>query len=70
MNSLSNESQSINGSLHKIEVINKSSFYIGNTLDYSPYKGDGVARNIKTPKYLDFESLAQSTIDKNIDKNL
>jgi hypothetical protein len=60
MHRLSNESESINGTLHKITSINTNSFYIGNTLDYSAYKGDGVARNIKTPKYLDFKPLVES----------
>lgn len=60
MKRLSNESESINGTLHKVEVISPSSFFIGNTLDYAPYEGDGTARNIKMPKEMQFKSLSES----------
>lgn len=57
MKSLTNESQNINGTLHKIKVIDQFSFSIGNTLDYTPYEGDGMVRNLKTPSIMKFKSL-------------
>lgn len=65
-----NESQSINGTLHKVEVIDQFSFRIGSTIDFTPYEGDGTARNIKTPIELKFKSLAEAVPLQNIDSNL
>jgi len=70
MKSTTTEGLSINGSLHKIEVINQFSFYIGSTLEYTPYEGDGTSRNIKTPIKLNFKSLTESVTAQNIDQNL
>jgi hypothetical protein len=57
MKSLNNENTSINGTLHKIRVIDQSSFEIGDTSNYSPFEGDGIARNLKTPILISFKSL-------------
>ena len=62
-------SKSINGTLHKVEVINQNSFKIGNTLDYEPYEGDGTVQNLKTPVKMEFESF-KDTRGKAIDANL
>lgn len=70
MKSLNDESQSINGSLHKITVINSSSFEIGDTRGYSPYEGEGTVKNIKTPKIISFKSLEQAAQQPAMDSNL
>lgn len=36
--------KSINGSLNKVKVINRSSFEIGNTTIYAPYTRNGIAK--------------------------
>jgi len=43
-NKMGQEPASINGTLHKVTVINPNSFYIGNTLGYAPYIRNGIAR--------------------------
>jgi hypothetical protein len=53
-----------------VQVIDQFSFYIGSTLDFTPYEGDGTARNIKTPKKLAFKSLAESATAQSIDPSL
>jgi hypothetical protein len=70
MKSLSNESESINGTIHKVKVIDQSSFLIGNTLDFAAYEGDGTVRNMKTPIKLQFKTLKESVLLQNIDSNL
>ena len=70
MKSLNNEKSSINGTLHKIRVIDQNSFEIGDTSNYSPYEGDGTARNLKTPSLISFKSLEASAQLQNIDSNL
>jgi hypothetical protein len=70
MKKLENDSEGINGTLHKVQVIDQYSFYIGNTLGYSAYEGDGTSRNIKTPSTLKFKSLRESASLQNIDSNL
>lgn len=70
MKSLTNEATSINGTLHKIKVIDQNSFEIGDTTSYSPYEGDGTARNLKTPAIYSFKSLEASSQLQNIDSNL
>jgi hypothetical protein len=52
--------ESINGTIHKIIVINQFSFEIGNTLEYSSYEIDGVARNMKLPIKVEFKPLEES----------
>lgn len=42
-------STSINGSMHKITVINANSFRIGDTTKYTPYIRNGLVKNIKIP---------------------
>jgi hypothetical protein len=70
MKVLNDDSKSINGTFHKIEVIDQSSFRIGDTSIYSSYDLDGTARNIKKPFSLKFRSLEESAKAQNIDSNL
>lgn len=49
MQSKIDDKVSINQTLHKISVINKSSFKIGNTTQYNEYAGNGLVKNIKVP---------------------
>jgi ubiquitin-activating enzyme E1 len=53
-----------------VQVIDQFSFFIGSTLEYSPYEGDGTARNIKTPKKMAFKPLAEAAKSQDIDPNL
>ena len=46
----------INGSIHKIEVINYNSFFIGNTLNYTKYIRNGTVKNLKVPFQLNYQS--------------
>lgn len=50
----------INGTLHRVKTINKSTFLIGDTTTYSPYVRNGTAKLIKTPiqmKFLPLENV-------------
>jgi len=47
-------SKSINGTVHTVKTINPFTFTIGDTRDFEPYKGNGLAKQIKTPKKLNF----------------
>lgn len=46
---LDSEGKSINQSVHKVVVINKSKFYIGDTTSYSNYQNNGTMKLIKIP---------------------
>lgn len=44
------ESESpLNGSEHKVTIINKSSFRIGDTSNMTKYEGNGIVKRVKTP---------------------
>lgn len=49
---------SINGTIHKIRVINSNSFEIGDTRGFTNYVRNGIAKNIKTPINIAFKSLS------------
>lgn len=49
---------SINGTIHKIRVINSNSFEIGDTRGFTNYIRNGIAKNIKTPVNISFKSMA------------
>lgn len=53
------EQGSINQTIHKVQVINSNSFFIGDTRKYTPYVRNGLAKNIKTPLTLAFKSLSE-----------
>ena len=59
-----NSTGSINGTKHKITTINASSFKIGDTTKYTPYQGNGLAKQIRLPISLKFQSLQQSLNEK------
>ena len=63
---------SINGTLHKIKVININSFKIGDTRAFTPYVRNGLAKQIKTPTELQFGSLQAALENKEVlvDSNL
>jgi hypothetical protein len=46
----------INNRVFKIKVINWNSFRIGDTRNFTPYKANGLCRNLKVPKKHQFES--------------
>ena len=60
MRQLDKEENNINGTIHTIITINAYSFSIGNTSGYSPYEGEGTAKNIKMPTKLSFKTLEES----------
>jgi len=62
--------QSINGTRHKIQVINASSFKIGDTRGFTPYVGNGLAKQIKTPVLLKFQSFEESITNATFDQNM
>ena len=64
------EGESINGTIHKIKVINQHSFSIGDTTEYTEYEGNGTARNMKLPISVQFKSLENTHKEANIDGNL
>ena len=51
----------INGRVFRIQVINSQSFYIGDTRDFAPYIRNGVVKNLKLPKVVDFKTLEECT---------
>lgn len=57
MENLKDNKKSINGTLHKVQTINSNSFFIENTTEFSPYVGNGTAKNVKLPVPLQFTSL-------------
>ena len=57
---------SINESKHKVKVINSNSFKIGDTTAYTPYLFNGIAKQLKTPILLKFDTFEQSINSKKI----
>jgi len=49
--------QSINGTIHKIQVIDKSSFYIGDTTVFSEFIRNGTIKVVKMPVPVKFKPL-------------
>lgn len=57
----------LNGTVHKIKVINPCSFTIGDTTKYSDFtKGSGIAQQVKEVFKVNFKSLKESIADPNI----
>ncbi|EGG24766.1 hypothetical protein DFA_03010 [Cavenderia fasciculata] len=50
----------INGTKHKVNVINPYSFSIGDTSTFSHYQSGGIISDIKTPITINFKSLKES----------
>jgi len=57
---------SINGSVHKVKVLNKSTFTIGDTGNYGAYVRNGIIKPIKSPVSLEFKSLAKTLEEKEL----
>ncbi len=53
------KTKSINGTLHKVKVINSKSFEIGDTTMYEPYIRNGLVKNVKTPVFVKFQRMKQ-----------
>lgn len=66
------KSNSINGKVFQIKVINWNSFSIGDTTKYGPYVKGGLCKNINIPKkleYVPFEECVKE-FDKYLDPAL
>jgi hypothetical protein len=59
MQSKSDVSKSINGTIHKVTVINKTSLSISDTTEFTPYERNGILRLVKTPIQVKFAPLKQ-----------
>jgi len=72
MTDKNNPKKSINGTRHKVTVIDPFTFTIGDTTGYTPYVRNGIAKQVKLPKTLKFMSLAQlqKSTELPIDQNL
>lgn len=64
------ENKSINETVHKIKIINKNSFKIGDTTQFTEYQGNGLVKNLKIPIEVSFKSYEESIKIMNIDSNL
>ena len=51
--------KSINETVHKVKVINPTSFKISSTLDYTPYESSGLVKQIKSIKEMYFLPLSK-----------
>lgn len=58
---------SMNGTVHKIRVINSNSFEIGDTRGFTPYIRNGIAKNVKTPITVSFKSLENMWMSTSFD---
>ena len=47
---------SINETIHKVKVVTPYAFRVGNTLKYSKYERNGIAKQLKVKKQLVFKS--------------
>ena len=66
------EGKSINGTIHKITVINSNSFYIGDTRNFGKYIRNGIAKNLKIPIKMQFKPFEKCINTKEIpfDENM
>lgn len=67
------KSRSINGTKHVVKVKNPQSFYIGDTTIFNPYERNGVAKQIKSIKKVQFKELEKVLYDSelsSIDPNM
>lgn len=64
---------SINESKHVVKVKNPQSFYIGDTTGYTAYERNGMAKQIKSTKQMEFSDIEKVLFDKElsaIDQNM
>ena len=54
------KTDSINGTIHRVTVVNPSSFKIGDTSVYSPYERNGIASQMKVKGQMKFKSLKEA----------
>jgi len=66
---LDKDKKSINGTKHKVKVIDSETFSIGDTTDYSPYTRNGIVKQVKQPKIFKFMSLKETRQQHLINKN-
>jgi len=55
---------SINGTIHKVTVVSPYSFRIGDTREFSAYEGNGICKQLRTKKIINFKSFAETMIGK------
>jgi hypothetical protein len=51
----STKKSTINGRVFKVKVINWNSFSIGDTTNFKPYLRNGIVKNIKLPKVVNYK---------------
>ena len=58
--------------MHKVEIININSFYIGDTTMFTSYERNGLAKLVKLPIKLKFNSLEECNLKDKVlfDENL
>lgn len=56
----SGQTNSINGKVFQIKVINWNSFSIGDTTNFEPYIKNGICKNINIPKTISYTPLEES----------
>jgi Ubiquitin-activating enzyme E1 four-helix bundle/Ubiquitin-activating enzyme E1 FCCH domain len=61
------DSGSINETIHKVTVLTPHSFKIGATHRFTPYKMNGIARQLKTKQVINFKSFKESMIESKVD---
>ena len=63
---------SINGRVFKIKVLNWNSFIIGDTRNFKPFVGNGICKNIKLPKKVSYKSFAEclEKFEDSVDNNM
>ena len=59
------EVQSINGTIHRVRVINANTFCIGDTTKYTQYERNGIIKYKKVPVEVEFEKLYEVLWSKN-----
>ena len=66
------ETNNINGKVYQVKVINWNSFKIGDTSNFKPYVGNGICKNIKIPKKIQYKSFKESleNFEENLDANM
>lgn len=58
-------SEGVNGTVHQVKIINKSTFTIGDTTLYGPYIRNGIAKQLKSPLIVQYSPLEEVLTSKN-----
>ena len=66
------QTNTINGKVFQVKVINWNSFKIGDTSNFKPYVANGICKNIKVPKKMQYKSFKESleNFEENLDGNM